>query len=62
MLLYIGFIVREGSWNSPGVNTSNKADISVQKTVLCVLKHLNDRDTLLPYERTIGAAFLYQSV
>ena len=37
MLLYIGFLVREGSWNSPGANTSNKTAISVQKTVLCVL-------------------------
>ena len=55
MLLYIGFLVREGSWNSAGANTSNKTAISVQKTVLCLLKHLNDRDTLLPYERTIGA-------
>ena len=48
MLLYIRFLVRGGSWNSPGANTSNETAISVQKTVLCVLKHLNDRDTLLP--------------
>ena len=61
MLLYIGFLVREGSWNSPGANTSSETAICVQKTVLCVLKHLNDRDTLLPYERTIGAALLYQT-
>ena len=61
MLLYIGFLVREGSWNSAGANTSNKTAISVQKTVLCLLKHLSDRDTLLPYERTIGAALLYQT-
>ena len=61
MLLYIGFLVREGSWNSPGANTSNETAIAVQKSVLCLLKHLNDRDTLLPYERTIGAALLYQT-
>ena len=61
MLLYNGFLVREGSWNSPGANTSNETAISVQKTVLCLLKHLNDRDTLLPYERTIGAALVYQT-
>ena len=53
--------MREGSWNSPGANTSNETAISVQKTVLCVLKHLNDRDTLLPDQRTIGAALLYQT-
>ena len=43
------------------MKTSNETAISVQKMVLCVLKHLNDRDTLLPYERTIGAALLYQT-
>lgn len=61
MLLYIGFLVREGSWNSPSPNTSNDTAIAVQKTVMCLLKHLNDRHTLLPYERTIGAALLYQT-
>jgi hypothetical protein len=61
MLLYIGFLVREGSWNSPGANSSNETAIAVQRNVLCLLKHLNDRDTLLPYERTIGAALVYQT-
>ena len=34
MLVYIGFLVREGSWNSAGANRSNETAISVQKLVM----------------------------
>ena len=34
MLLYIGFLIREGSWSSAGANISNETAISVQKLVM----------------------------